>query len=407
MKNDEQQRIAKYPIGASIDLSTLASDPYPTYAALRENEPVSWVRSLGMYFLTRYDDVCEVLQDHVNFIVGTERSTVYDTFGEHMMTVEGNAHSRYKSAHQPFFLPPAVRNTMTAGIRDHANALIDEFRSDGESELRQSFASRLPILTMLSLFGIELEEERHFRAWYDDFEAALGNFTWDEAVRAKGRESVNRFHELIQRYLDRTRDNGGHQSPDSLLAALLKPPQERRLADDEIRRNASIIFFGGISTVEALILNTLYALAKHPEAFQRVSENPSLISTAITESIRWLSPVQSATRHVAHDIEFSGHKFRRGDTVNCMLAAANRDPSVFNKPDVFDLDRSNANRHVGFAVGPHHCLGSHLARAEARIAVELLLQRLPGLRLDPERLEAPEGYEFRRPASAVAAWSPA
>jgi len=393
-----------FPIGAAIELDALNADPFPTYAKLRESEPVSYVAALGIYWVTRYDDVRTIMEDDENFVVGTEASLVYDTFGEHMMTVEDPLHAHYKRAHQASFQPPAIRRSLEPRIRVHAHKLIDEFAAEGEVELRTAFASRLPILTMLSLFGLGLDEEATLRRLYDSFERALSNFTWDESIRKDGKQSAVGFHTLVQSYLDRMRADANSRPAGSLLASLLEADEDRALSDEAIRLNAGIVFFGGISTVEALIMNTIYALSAHPSALEEVTRDPSLLPKAVNETIRWLGPVQSATRHVANETHALGHTFYPGDTVNCMLGAANRDPSVFEHPDAFELHRDNAQRHVGFATGPHHCLGSHLARAEARIALEELFDRLPGFRFDLDRVQEPTGYEFRQPQSAIAVW---
>lgn len=393
-----------FPIGRSIDLAELARNPYPIYAKLRDSEPVTYVPPLKMYFVTRYEDVTTILQDSDRFVVGTEGSTVFDTFGEHMMTVEGALHDYYKRAHQPFFISMTIRDTLEDRIRKHVDLLIDGFEAQGEIELRAAFASRLPILTMLSMFGLALEEESHLRKWYDSFEKALSNFTWDEEIRAAGRESVGHFMALIQQYLDSLRSSGQVPDDSTLLGALLRMPDDDRLSDEQICRNALIIFFGGISTVEALMLNALYALSRQPETLERVRQDAALIPKALNETVRWLGPVQSATRHVVREAEIHGVVFHEGDTVNCMLGAANHDPAMFDNPETFDIDRENIQRQIGFAVGPHHCLGSRLARAEARIALEQLFSRLPGLRLDLSRVDGPQGYEFRQPLSAIAVW---
>ena len=393
----------QFPTGAAITLDALSHDPFPIYTRLRDAEPVSWVPALEMYFVTRYKDVCAILQDDQRFVVGTENSVVFDIFGRHMMTVENPEHDRLKKPHQPFFLPPAIRQNLESDIRAHADRLIDGFAGNGGADLRSAFAARLPILTMLSLFGLDLDEEPKLRNWYDTFELALGNFTWDPTIRADGKTSAAAFRKLIQQYIERIRTNPEGAASGGLLASMLEK-QDGSLSDEEIQHNALIIFFGGISTVEALILNTLFALNTHPVTLDRVRSDFSLIPKALNETIRWQGPVQSATRHVADDTEMLGHPFKAGDTINCMLGAANRDPQMFDTPDNFDIDRENAARHVGFAVGPHHCLGSHLARAGARIALERLFERLQGLALDPDRIEAPAGHEFRRPESAFANW---
>jgi len=387
-----------------IDLAELERDPYPIYARLREEKPVCWVPELCMYFVTRYADVVAILQDDKRFVVGTERSTVFDTFGEHMMTVEGERHDRYKQAHQSFFTQQMIRGTMERQIRQHVDSLIDGFEELKAVEMRAAFATRLPVLTMLSLFGLSLAEEVQIREWFDSFEKALSNFTWDEDIRSVGKQNAAFFVALIQKYLEAMRSSPEAGEGNTLLRALLAAPDRVRLSDAEICRNALLIFFGGISTVEALILNTLYALSLNPKTLARVRQNAALIPQAINETVRWLSPVQSATRHVKQETEFRGLTFKKGDTVNCMLASANHDPAMFETPEIFDIDRSNLQQQIGFAVGPHHCLGSRLARAEARIALQQLFARLPGLQLDLNRVAGPQGYEFRKPTAAVAVW---
>jgi cytochrome P450 len=321
-----------------------------------------------------------------------------------MMTVEGERHYRYKRAHQSFFVSPMIRDTMARRIRQHVDSLIDGFEELKAVEMRAAFATRLPVLTMLSLFGLSLAEEAQLRKWYDSFEKALSNFTWDEDIRSVGKQNAAHFLALIQNYLDAMRLSPEAGEENTLLVALLAAPKSARLSDAEICRNALIIFFGGISTVEALILNTLYALSLNPKTLLRVREDAALIPNAINETVRWLGPVQSATRHVERETEFGELTFKKGDTVNCMLASANHDPAVFEAPEIFDIDRNNLQQQIGFAVGPHHCLGSRLARAEARIALQQLFARLPGFRLDLDRVAGPQGYEFRQPTAAVAVW---
>ena len=394
------EREVRFPVGAAITLDELDQDPYPAYRRLREQEPVSWIPALGMYYVTRYEDVQKVLRDTGNYVVGTEGSTLMDTFGEHMLTTEGAQHDRYKNPLLPSFRTGPVRATMETDIRQHVDSLIDGFVAEGKVELRSAFARRLPVLSILSLFGLPSEDEPLVRQWYDSFEHALANFTWDEGVRAEGRRSSVAFHTWLQAHLEARR-----QQPDErLLSQMLNMDAPLRLSDEEIRRNASVIFFGGISTVEALILNTLYALNEHPEIAQRISAEPQLLPKVLSEVMRWLSPVQSATRHVINDTELGGVHFRRGDTVNCMLGAANHDPAVFPDPQRFDPDRNNLQRHFGFALGTHHCLGLHLARLEAEIAITQLMQRLPGVQFDPAHAVEVRGYEFRQPHSLHLRW---
>lgn len=390
----------RFPVGAAITTDELDHDPYPAFKRLREQEPVSWIPALGMYFVTRYEDVQNVLRDADNFVVGTENSTLTETLGEHMLTTEGEQHDLYKKPLLPLFRTGAVREAMEASIAQAVDGLIDGFVTAGKVELRSAFARRLPVLTILSLFGLPANDEPVLRQCYDTFEKSLINFSWDEEVRANTRQASATFHNWLQAHLEIKRQ----QNDGKLLAQMLAFDTPRPLSDEEIRRNASIIFFGGISTVEALILNTLYALNEHPQLAQRISSEPKMLSRVLNEVMRWLSPVQSATRHVVSDTQLNGVKLRAGDTVNCMLGAANHDPAMFADPERFDPDRSNLNRHFGFALGPHHCLGLHLARLEAEIAINQLMSRLPGYRFDSVHPVEVRGYEFRQPQSLHLLW---
>jgi cytochrome P450 len=325
---------------------------------------------------------------------------LFDTFGAHLLTTEGALHDRYRIAVQPHFSAAFIHSHFEEPIRIAAAALIEGFRSAGRVELRHAFARRLPIQGILIACGLRLSAEARIRQWYDTFEAALANFTHDRAVQLRAQLDVAAFHE----FLDVEMQAAAGLLDASLLGDLVNAQADRRLAADEINRNLSIILFGGISTVEALILNTLWALFEHPPVLDRLRTDSSLMPQVLDETIRWLSPVQSATRHVVTDCEFAGVHLAAGAIVNCMLGAANRDPSVFPDPDCFDIERANLRRHLGFATGPHSCLGFNLAKTEARIAIEELLNSLPQFALVREQSGPVRGYEFRQPATLTIRW---
>lgn len=389
-----------WPIGAAIDPATLGADPYVAWTQLRAHEPVSWIERFGMFYVTRHEDVAAILKDHETFAVGADGMLVYDTFGRHMMTIDGPEQVRMRLALRGPFAPRSIRERLEADIAVMVDRLIDGFASAGSVELRHAFASRLPVQVMLSVFGLPAEDEALLRRWYDGFEAALSNYTWDPEIRRRAKEQVAEFKAHARARLNAP---GGLPSA-SLFAALLEAPAEARLSEEEILQNALIIFFGGISTVEALILNTLYALALHPEVMERVREDREALPRAIEESARWLSPVQAATRVATRDVEVRGVAIKQGDLLNCMLGSANRDAEIFAEPDRFNIDRENIARHLAFATGPHTCLGSNLARAEVRIALSRLMDRLPGCAADLDNTARPSGYEFLQPSTLTLRW---
>ena len=386
---------SQYPLGHRIGEQALVDDPYPIYLRLQQEEPISWIAPLNMWWVVGYRDVVEILNDTDHFTTASPNSTIQDTFGLQMLSAEGDIHARYKRAAMPAFQPTALRRALEADIVVWTDDLISRLPDRG-ADIRKSFAALLPIRTMIGLFGLPLQNLPDIRRWYDDFEAALANFAGDQTVRRSAHASVLEFHGLLAQVLAEVR--AGRQ--EGLLGHLV----QQGLSDEEIVRNASIIMFGGISTVEALILNSLWALAMHPETDARVRADRSLLTAVIEEVLRWQSPVQSATRHVVKPIDYRGHRFEAGDTVNCMIAAANRDPILVSDPDLFDIDRRPQPRHLAFASGPHFCLGFRLAKLQARIALDRLYGRLEGFAVIEPSRHRPRGYEFRQPRSLPVVW---
>ncbi len=391
-----------FPIGNLVTPEALEKNPYEVYRQLRQSEPVSFIAAQQMYFVTRYDCCKQILADAENFRVGYERSTVHDIFGDHMMSVDGDEARHMKNPHRGQFMRQTIIDELEARITANADRLIDGFISNGDVDIRQKFASRLPILTMLDVFGLPPTDEEIFRNWYDDFEHALANTGWDEDTRQAGKRSVSQFHNHMQAAIDRAREQN---APPSLLTKLLGDAPEKRLSDKDIRHNMLIIMFGGISTVEALILNAIYGLSTQPDIFDRVKADHSLIPAVIEETVRWKGPVQSAHRYVQNETKIGGIILPQGAIVSCVLASANHDESYFKNPEDFDIDRDN-RRHIAFASGPHICLGLHLARAQGRIALERLLTRLVGFHMDAQNSGKPVGSEFHQPEKLQAVWNP-
>lgn len=367
-----------------ITIDQLTADPYPFYAELRSTGPIVWVPELGMHLVTRYDDVRAILRDAVRFTTDSPKSLIKETFGEHMLTLDGQPHVRSRTAFQRDFMPDWIRDRMEHRIADAARLLLGSCSPSALTELRSAFASRLPIQVMLIAFGLPPEDEHRFRSWYDRFEAALANHRGIALVQRDADDAAHEMREHFRSRLERP-------TPGSLLDAA------RDLTPDEIVRNLSIIFFGGISTVEALILDATWALLTEPGVFQSVLADRSLIGNLLDETMRWAGPVQSATRFVRDDLNYGSVHLRAGEIVNCMIGAANRDPSEFPDPDRFDLHRLNARGHLGFAVGPHVCIGRRLARVEAEIAISELLDWSQEMKLVRDESEPPTGHEFRQP----------
>ncbi len=189
--------------------------------------------------------------------------------------------------------------------------------------------------------------------------------------------------------------------PASLLAAVAG---DGSLDDAELAANVGVLMFGAIETSEGMTANLLLHLLSHPEHLDLVTADPDIIPKAVEESLRLEPAAAVVDRYATRDIDLGDASIMVGDPVTVSLAGANRDPDTFEDPDRFDVLRENARVHISFVPGPHTCLGMHLARLETIAAIEAVVERLPGIRLDDSRSSPPRGLVFRKPSSVVATW---
>ncbi len=393
-------RAERFPLGAAVRLADLAVDPYPILADLRTSEPVSWVPETGMWFVTRRDDVLDVLRDPERFTTDAP-STIRDMFGAHMMTTEGPTQIRYKRKCLPPFHVSRLAADSVPRLRAEAERLVEAMVATDvrRGELGAAVARPLALHSVMSVLGLPLGEMARVNEWYAAFASALANFRGDPAIRAAGKSAAEAFAHALDPILQAL-----EREPDGTLLADLVCDHADPLTREEIYSNALIILFGGIETTESMIANAVWALLSHPQQFERVRASDGALDLAIEETLRWDAAVQSATRHATRDVELRGVAISEGEAVQCMLGAANRDPLHFTDPDRFDVARKNAADHLAFAVGRHFCLGASLARLETRAVLDALHARCPGFRLDPERFSPPYGYEFRKPEVLWVLW---
>jgi cytochrome P450 len=223
--------------------------------------------------------------------------------------------------------------------------------------------------------------------------AALANFAGEEEIREAGRMAADRMRSLLADCLHAAAEDAAWP----LLAALRQRSADA-LSQEEAIANCLVILFGGIETTESAILNAVWALLTHPEEAARAAREPGMLTGAIEESLRWEAAVQSCTRHASRQAEIAGVTIEKGETVQCMIGAANRDGEYFEEPDRFDPRRGNASQHLTFGYGRHSCLGAALARLNLGIAVGALFAQRPRMEMLEGSL-APRGYEFRKPGA--------
>ncbi len=386
-----------FPLGRGVTREELERDPHPTLAALREREPVSWIEVLGGWLVTRYDLALAVMRDPVTFTVDDERFSTAQVIGPSMLSLDGAVHARHRAPFVAPFRPEAVRERFATATQAECSRLLDGLVARGACELRTEFAGPLAAGVLTRALGLRTEETNAVRAWYEAIVAAVTEITAGAPLPEPGVRAYAALADRLSRVLDAP-------GSESLLGAAVASAGGT-LGPAELVANAAVLLFGGIETTEAMIANATLVLLGAPDVLARARAGEAGVLDAVLEESLRLEPAAAVVdRYATAGVELGAAHIRAGDLVRVSLAAAGRDPAVFADPDRFDIGRDRPRRHLAFAQGPHVCLGVHLARLEARSALAGLLERLPGLALDPHRPAAPRGLVFRKPPELWVRW---
>ena len=379
----------------TVTLADLESDPHPILARLRAAAPACWVPVLGAWLVTGYDLAVAVLRDARTFTVDDPRFSTAKVVGPSMLSLDGARHARHRAPFTRPFRAEEIHARLEAFTQAEAGRLVSAIQPSGAAELRRAVAGPLAVTVMAEALGLGQTDPAQVLAWYDGIVAAVQSEAAGTGVTAAGAAA---FAELAA----------------SLRQVIAAPPPSSLLADvtgaltaDEAISNAGVLLFGGIETTEGMIANAMLHLLSSPGELEFVRADDGLIPAAIEESLRLEPAAAVVDRYATSDTRLGGAQIRAGDQVTVSIAGANRDPRIFDDPDEFQIRRPNATRHLAFAHGPHFCLGAHLARLEARIAVATLLDLLPELRLDERYPAAPRGLVFRKPTDLQVRWSTA
>jgi cytochrome P450 len=379
-----------------VTLADLEADPHPALARLRDVAPVSWVPALGAWLVTGYDLAVEVLRDARTFTVDDPRFSTAKVVGPSMLSLDGAQHARHRGPFNRAFRREEIHVRLASFTRSETGRLVSAVEPRGAAELRRAVAGPLAVAVMAEVLGLGPADPARVLTWYDGIVAAVQAEAATDGGGGPGQAGTAAFAELAASLREVIAAPGSA----SLLAEAAGP-----LTEAEVISNAAVMMFGGIETTEGMIANAMLHLLSSPAQLALVLADRGLVPAAIEESLRLEPAAAVVDRYATREIRLSGAGIRAGDQVTVSIAGANRDPVVFGEPDIFAVRRPNAGRHLAFAHGPHFCLGAHLARLEAQIAIETLLARLPRLRLDPRYASAPRGLIFRKPPDLRVHWN--
>jgi cytochrome P450 len=373
-------------------------DPYAELARMRRKEPVQRLDVSGMpheaskpvFIVYRYDEIAAVLRDHETFSSSIIINFFGDALGQHVMLgMDEPAHRRYRALVSAAFTQKALARRQRALVEQVGNALIDRFVDRGRAELVREFTFPYPTQIIAGLLGLPREDYPQFQRWSISLLSITVN-----------RERAIAASAALRDYFAPILAARRREPRDDLISTLAKAEIDgERLSDEEIFSFLRLLLPAGVETTYRSTGNLLFGLLSHPEQLAAVDADRSLVPQAVEEAVRWEAPLLTITRVATRDTQLAGVPIPAGSTIMPMLGAANRDEERYPDPDRFDIFRSS-KPHISWGHGIHACLGMHLARLEMRVALDLLLDRLPGLRLDPEGDDPHiRGQVFRSPTS--------
>jgi cytochrome P450 len=366
---------------------SIRDDPFPYYKALLAAPPMLVERrGVSWGVISRYRDALEVLRDHRRFssinpqLPGTEEFDVFNGIPA-MAFSDPPLHSRLRRVVAPAL---AVRrmNELEPQFRRICDQLMSTWEGMGGLDLKPNLATEFPVRVLGYLLDIPQSDYGVIRSLAAGTEA--GDYISENFAGSRDA--------YIRELIERRRQPGG----DDLISMAITAHQEGDKIDAlELFGTVSMLVVAGIGTTADLIGGCIYQLATRPELLDRVRHNPALVPAALEETLRYDGPVHCVLRVTTEDVEVGGTLIKSRTPVHVVLGAANRDPAAFSEPDRFDIMRE-PNDHLGLGEGIHFCVGAAPARVQAKVAVQMLLERFPHLRLPEDWRPGYTGGSFGR-----------
>jgi cytochrome P450 family 142 subfamily A polypeptide 1 len=353
-----------------------AGDPFPAFAWMRRHAPAYYDAANDIWGITRYDDVKALGQDPETFSsTGGSRPNMPLP---HMIDMDAPEHRRRRRLVSAGFTPQAVRDREER-IRSVCDDIIDAVCERGSCDLVSDIAAPLPVVLIADMLGFGSEDWPKLLEWSDTMLMSQGAEEPDALEKATAAfvEWDGYIRELIE---ERRRSF----SADDLLGVLVQGEVDgERLDDASLVHESLLLLIGGDETSRHVISGGMEALLRHPDQLASLRDDRALLAGAVEEMLRWVSPIKNMNRRATRDVVLHGETIGAGQNVLLLYPSANRDESVFDDPETFDIRRA-PNDHVAFGFGAHLCLGHRLARAEITTMVDRVLDRLPDLRLAGE-----------------------
>jgi cholest-4-en-3-one 26-monooxygenase len=362
------------------------------FARMRREDPVHWTECAsgpGFWSIFRHADLSRILDEPQRFsseregvmpIMGAELDEVAKEgfgVGENVLVVDPPRHTAFRKVIAGPFLPKALRDG-EARTRRLVAEIFDELPESGECDLVEDLGAKIPMAVICDIMKIPREDWDDVLGWG---RMAIGGTDPEFQQGGGAVETIRTGFRQVREYNARlAEERRGCPYADPLTSLANATFDGRPLTRSEIAYNGQQVMLAGFETTRNAFSGGVLALLEHPKQMEKLRADPKIVRYAVEEVVRWTDPVISLMRVATEDVEIGGKPIRAGDRIVLWFASANRDETVFDRPDEFDVTR-HPNPHVGFGAGPHFCLGAPLARIELHAALEELLARYEGIEI--------------------------
>ena len=412
----------RYPTLPGIDLTDIRAftrgQPWAGFAAMREQAPVMWHPEprggTGFWALTRYEDVKRVNGDPETFssetggilmALGPEETrhpTLFSASTNSMINLDGRPHRQLRKEHMPYFTATYMR-----GLRDRVSAevtrLLETMAPTGKCDFVEKFAQRLPIFTLCEMLGVPPSDRERFISWIHFLEMAQ-QIAMEQIEQLAGLSEpspqiaafIELFNKNVAEMFEYGRDMLAKRRADpqaDLMSAIANAEVEGEKLPGEYLDGAwLLIVFAGNDTTRNSLSGAMKLFTENPEQKALLQADGTLLTNAVHEITRMVSPVIYMRRTATRDVKVDGQMIAAGEKVIMYYGAANRDPAMFADPDRFDIRRANAEKNIAFGHGPHICIGRMTAQLQLEEAYRQIFQRFPDIRWSGEIDIAPNNF---------------
>ena len=364
------------------------ASPYDQYARLRAQDPVHWSDLLEGWVLTRHDDVVALLRDPTVSVeldnaratgvvaLQRERQSRSGRPSDTLVLLDDPDHNRLRRLLQRPFGPRPVE-ALRAMVAERVDRAIAELAPRGRMDVIGDFAYPLPVAVFNDMLGLPDEDAARVRSWIQAV-ARMLDPVLDDEEHARCQALMDEMYDYLDGLVERKRED---PADDVLTELVLAEEEGDRLSRSELVAQVVTLYVAGHEPTMSLIGNGLLHLLRQPDQLALLRAQPELLSNAVNELLRYDGPNQFVRRIATQPMTIGGREIAAGDVLYPCVGAANRDPARWDDPDRVRIDRPDAAHHVQFGSGVHHCLGSHLARLQAEVALGALVFRLDDVEL--------------------------